>query len=313
MSDIPFEERRAIALEKAEERSREVWAKSSELEAIDKELSGIGLNIFKTALLPDDKRQAEFNRLSDQTRMLHEKKAKLLALLGYPEDYTKPKYECDKCSDSGYIGHKMCDCYRKYLMTKRARASGLGKALETQSFETIRPELYPESVRHDMMGIVDTCRKYANEFNGEDGSSLLLIGSTGLGKTHLSSAIAKTVLENGFSVVYESAQNLISTFERDRFSQETKKASDRYFDCDLLIIDDFGTEVRAQTSLSYFYTLINTRLVNSKSVIINTNLTGQTLQSHYDERFVSRLLGEYRVILFKGEDVRKIKKLRGIK
>jgi len=313
MSEIPFEERRAIALEKAEERSLEVWARCPEIKEIDKELSYMGLNIFKTALLPEDKRQSEFNRLSDKTRALHEKKSALLLSLGYPEDYTKPKYECDKCSDSGYVGHKMCECYRSYLMTKRAKLSGLGKALETQSFESVRLDLYPESVRRDMAEVVNSCKEYANAFNGEDGSSLLIMGSTGLGKTHLSSAIAKVVLEKGFSVIYESAQNLISTFERDRFSQEAKKPSDRYFDCDLLIIDDLGTEVRAQTSLSYFYTLINSRLVNSKSVIISTNLNGQTLQTHYDERFVSRLFGEYQVMIFKGEDIRKVKKSKGIK
>ena len=313
MSDIPFERRREIALEDAEKRTQEVWARCPEIKAIDDELSRLGLSIFKAALLPDEKRQTEFNLLSDKTQMLREKKSALLLSLGYTADYTSPKYECSKCSDSGYVGHKLCDCYRAYLLKKRVQASGLGKALETQSFETVRLDLYPDSSRHDMVEAVNSCKKYAENFDGESGASLLIMGATGLGKTHMSSAIAKVVLEKGFSVVYESAQNLITTFERERFSQEPNKASDRYFDCDLLIIDDLGTEVRAQTSLSYFYTLINTRLVNSKSVIISTNLTSQTLQTHYDERFVSRLWGEYDVILFKGEDIRKIKKVKGIK
>ncbi len=313
MANIPFEERRRLALAEAEKREQEVYAKSPEFEAVDRELSATGLLLFKAGLLPENKRVQEFARLEALTYSLQAKRRELLTSLGYPEDYTKVRFECEKCGDTGYIGHKMCDCYRKYIIHERAHASGLGRYLDTQNFDTLSLDYYPEKSRSNMKGTFDFCRRYAEKFDGISGDSLLFVGSTGLGKTHLSSAIAQKVIENGFSVVYDSAQNVLATFERDRFSQSVSKPSDKYFTCDLLIIDDLGTELRGSSATSYFYTLINSRIVASRSVIISTNLTPTALRSQYDERFVSRLFGEYTVFIFEGEDIRKIKKAREFK
>jgi len=313
MANIPFEERRRLALAEAEKREQEVYAKSPEFEAVDRELSATGLLLFKAGLLPENKRVQEFARLEALTYSLQAKRRELLTSLGYPEDYTKVRFECEKCGDTGYIGHKMCDCYRKYIIHERAHASGLGRYLDEQNFDTLSLDYYPEKSRSNMKGTFDFCRRYAEKFDGISGDSLLFVGSTGLGKTHLSSAIAQKVIENGFSVVYDSAQNVLATFERDRFSQSASKPSDKYFTCDLLIIDDLGTELRGSSATSYFYTLINSRIVASRSVIISTNLTPTALRSQYDERFVSRLFGEYTVFIFEGEDIRKIKKAREFK
>ena len=311
----PFEEKRARALLLAEERCREAWEKCPGLEETDRELSSIGLKIFKTSLLADSERENELERLRILTASLQEKKRSLLKRAGLSEDYTSPKFECKKCSDTGYIGHKMCSCYKAYLANKRARASGLGKYLDSQTFSSFRLDFYPEhgGIRDNMRDTLEQCRKYANEFNAEDGESLLFVGGTGLGKTHLSGAIAQVVLEKGFSVVYDSAQNILSAFERDRFSQSDKKTSDRYYNADLLIIDDLGSEMRGSAAMAYFYTLINTRLVSSKSVIISTNLSPEALRRQYEERFVSRLFGEYTVFPFEGDDIRQIKKARECK
>ena len=312
MTNVPFEDRRKLALAEAEKREAEVYAKSSEIRAIDLELSNTGLKLFKAGLLPETKRKAEFDRLENLTFSLQAKKRELLSKLGYPEDYTKPHFECEKCADTGYVGHKMCDCYKNYLVRERAHASGLGKYLDSQNFDTFSLEYYPQKSRTTMKVNLDSCRDFAERFDGKNGESLLFVGTTGLGKTHLSSAIAQKVIEKGFSVVYDSAQNILATFERDRFSQSISKPSDKYFNCDLLIIDDLGTELRGTSSASYFYTLINSRLVASRSVIISTNLSPTALSQQYEERFVSRLFGEYNVFIFEGEDIRKIKKVRSL-
>lgn len=312
MTNVPFEDRRRLALEEAEKREAEVYAANPEIQAIDRELSNTGLNLFKAGLLPEKRRAAEFERLERLTFSLQAKRRELLVKLGYPEDYTKPRFECEKCADTGYIGHKMCECYKKYLVRERAHASGLGRYLDSQNFDTFSLEYYPEKTRKAMKDNLDSCRDYAERFDGKSGESLLFVGSTGLGKTHLSSAIAQKVIEKGFSVVYDSAQNVLATFERDRFSQSITKPSDKYFNCDLLIIDDLGTELRGTSAASYFYTLINSRLVASRSVIISTNLSPTALRQQYEERFVSRLFGEYNVFIFEGEDIRKIKKVRSL-
>lgn len=303
-----FEERRKNALALAEERCAQVRAKSKDFERVEKELSEIGLKIFSSSLLPDGKREEEQARLEDLCRRLKDEKNKILKSLGYPEDYTSPHFTCEKCGDTGYIGYKMCSCLKAWRSGVRARVSGLGKNLDTQTFDTFSLDYYPAKNRAYMSDVLDFCRDFADGFERDSGQSLLFVGGTGLGKTHLSSAVAKTVIDRGFSVIYDSAQNILATFERERFSQNESLASDKYFDCDLLIIDDLGTEIRGASSLSYFYTLINTRIVSSKSVIISTNLTPDALRRQYEERLVSRLFGEYNVFLFEGEDIRKLKK-----
>lgn len=303
-----FEKRRENALFLCEKRCEEVRAKSEEYTKIEKELSEIGLKIFATSLLPDEKREAEQARLEALCRCLNDEKKRILKSFGYPEDYTTPHFECEKCSDTGYIGHKMCSCLKAWRAGMRARASGLGKYLDTQTFDTFSLDYYPVKNRDYMSDVLEFCRDFAENFEKSSGSSLLFVGGTGLGKTHLSSAVAKRVIEKGFSVIYDSAQNILATFERERFSQSDNLASDKYYDCDLLIIDDLGTEIKGASSLSYFYTLINTRIVSSKSVIISTNLAPDALRRQYEERLVSRLFGEYNVFLFEGEDIRKLKK-----
>lgn len=308
--NIPFEQKRTLALSEAEKRCAQVWERCPEIKEIDTALSNTGLLVFRASMLPDGEREREIENLSKKSFELQERKKELLLKLGFDENYTKPRFECEKCSDTGYIGHKICTCYKKYLSEKRIKESGLSRYLGSQSFETFRLDLYPETmgkshVRENMKDTLEFCKSYAKGFDGESGESLLFVGGTGLGKTHLSSAIAQVVIEKGFSVVYDSAQNILATFERDRFSQSEKKPSDKYFEADLLIIDDLGTEIKGASALSYFYTLINTRLVAMKSCIISTNLSPENLRRQYEERFVSRLFGEYAVFLFEGEDIRK--------
>ena len=304
-----FEKKSEAARRAADERSLEVYARNGRIKEIDDALSRFGIKLLAVATLPDGEREEGFFKIEKEMSSLREEKKKLLLELGYPADYTDVKYECEKCSDTGYIGIKMCECMKREVVKRRYRASGIGKYLESQSFDNFSLDYYPfGKAREKMLSNLDYLKNFADTFNSESGESLLFVGSTGLGKTHLSAAIAKKGIEKGYSVVYDSAQNIVSAFERERFSTEPDKLTDKYFNSDLLIIDDLGAEVQSKSSVSYFYTLINTRLISSKSTIISTNLGATRLCQHYEDRIVSRLFGEYTVFLFEGEDIRKIKK-----
>jgi DNA replication protein DnaC len=151
------------------------------------------------------------------------------------------------------------------------------------------------------------CKGYADTF-GDASGSILMIGGTGLGKTHLSTAIAAQVIDKGYDVQYVTAQNLISDFSYERyhrsFSDNSKSKSDKYFECELLIIDDFGTEENNQFSSAVFYNLINSRSNSAKKTIINTNIRQSAIAERYTDRVASRLFGEYTVLVFPGKDIR---------
>ncbi|MBR6633957.1 MAG: ATP-binding protein [Clostridia bacterium] len=305
-----YENKAHLARKSADRRSAEVWAMDKRIAEIDKELSATGLKLLSAALLDDGKREEAYKRLEADIFALRDEKKKRLIALGLPEDYTDVKYQCEKCSDTGYVGIKMCECMKRALTKQNYKSSGIGKYLEGQTFDNFDLSLYPfGEARENMSRIFNQARSFADSFSPDSSESLFFMGGTGLGKTHLSSAIAKEVIEKGYSVVYDSAQNIISTFERERFARdESVLKSQKYFDAQLLIIDDFGTEIQSKSSISYFYTLINTRLISSKPTIISTNLSGKELNSQYDSRIVSRILGEYTIRQFMGEDIRKLKK-----
>lgn len=303
-----FQNKTNRAVAAAEKRSAEVRARDGRIAEIDRELSEMGMRIFATALKGGEDRDREFNKLQTRISMLNAEKKERLRALGLPEDYTDIKYECSKCSDTGYQGYKMCDCMKKALLRQNYERSGIGKYLENQTFESFDLKYYPEKVRSNMSNVLKDAKEYAEKFDASSSTSLLFMGSTGLGKTHISSAIAKKVIEKGCSVVYDSAHNIISAFERDRFAKDGEVRSDRYLDADLLIIDDLGSEIQSKSSTSYFYTVINTRLIASKPTIVSTNLNPKELTEVYDTRIVSRLFGEYKVLIFEGEDIRKAKR-----
>ena len=192
---------------------------------------------------------------------------------------------------------------------KNIQSSGIGKLIDKQSFENFDLEWYKSNPDHyeRMKRNVKIAKNYADNFARHE-DNLLLIGSTGTGKTHISTAIAKTIISQGFDVLYDSAQNIISDYETDRFRSgygQTEQISEKYVECDLLIIDDLGTEFTNQFSISVLYNLLNTRLNKGLSTIISTNLSAQELASKYEGRIYSRMIGTgYTVLRFEGNDHR---------
>lgn len=299
-----FENKSRDAMAAAEARQKEVDALSPELKKIDRLLNATGLRLFKQAMGGKEGLEKRVDALRKENERLLKRKAELLKALGYPENYTDVRYECEKCRDTGFIGAKMCDCFRKALAREALENSGLGRLTENQSFDTFDFSYYADDkyALQNMKLVYDKCLEYAETF-GEDGENLLLIGGTGLGKTHLSTSIAKKVIEKGYKVIYESAQKLISDFEKEHF-RNLDTDTDRFFDCDLLIIDDLGTEMKTEFSVSCVYNVINSRLNERKPMIINTNLSQKELRERYADRITSRLFGAFSIMVFKGQDVR---------
>lgn len=287
----------------------EAYRLAPELKSLDYELSSTGLQILGASLQGKDGLEERIATIKAKNKELQEKRASILAGVNLSEDYTDMKYECDKCKDQGYINEKMCSCLRNALITKQLEASGVGQLISGQSFENFSLEMYPQDVRENMSCLFDDLKGYATEFN-KSSANLLFVGGTGLGKTHLSTAIAKTVIEKEYYVIYETATNIFSDFESDRFRDrysDEKPVATKYMECDLLIIDDLGTEVVTNFTVSCLYNLINTRLNKKLPIILSTNLNSQEIRKLYNDRITSRLFGDFEIKVFSGTDIRKMK------
>jgi len=191
-------------------------------------------------------------------------------------------------------------------------SSGLYTLTKNQTFETFSLDYYEKDDRIRMKQNVEILSRFASEFRPDQSDSFLFLGATGLGKTHLSSAAARAVIAKGYYVVYESAQDLFSSYETRRFGQsstvgEDEGDIDRFLDCDLLIVDDLGAEITNKFTVSCLYNLINARLIRHKPTIISTNLNAKELRERYADRIASRLFGEYSPLLFSGHDIREQK------
>ena len=295
----------------ADRRAAEVHAKSPELAAIDRELAGTWSKIALATLGQGSKAAAQLEQVKAENQKLQARRAVLLTEMGYPTDYTAPHYACEKCRDTGFVDTDMCECMRKKLVLAGYASSGLGQLMKTQRFDNFDLSCYRGENKGDMSRNLQTMRDYAEAFDPATSGNLLLVGPTGLGKTHLSTATARRIIERGYDVYYTGAVAMLSDFERQRFGQgmteEGTADTDRYFNCDLLIIDDLGTEVVNQFSSACLYTVINERINRRMPMIVNTNLQGKELQARYADRIFSRLAGEFKPVVFKGMDVRQQK------
>ena len=300
-----FANKRSRAEDDADLRRIDAERVIPELRQIHLRLSESGLEIFESALSGKDPDIA-LAKIKNENTELRKRKTELLLSHGFPADYTEPKYECSLCHDTGYSDGKMCKCMRKALTLAGIESSGLGGLVQTQKFDTFSLDYYSGSDRESAGRNLGLLKDFAESFSGKADPSWLLMGATGLGKTHLSSSVAMRVIDRGFDVIYVTAGSLFSVFERQRFGDghAGDGSDDQFYYSDLLIIDDLGTEISNQFTLSCMYNVINSRIISGKSTIINTNLTVDELRARYADRITSRLFGEYRPLLFSGTDIR---------
>ena len=265
------------------------------------------------------------SELQAESLDLQAKRAELLVENGWPMEWLDGAWDCPKCRDTGYIEGRPCDCLMELYDRARARDLSALMRLGSESFGTFDLGLYDDrpdpmtgvAPRQHMETVFNICYDYALNFR-QGRSNLLFRGGTGLGKTFLSACIAREVSQQGFSVVYETAVSAMEAFEAQRFSRDSEdagRADDqvrRLTGCDLLILDDLGTEMVTEYTRSALYTLVNDRLLHRKRTVISTNLTAAQMEKRYTPQLMSRLEGEYQVLPFVGTDIRILKKERGL-
>lgn len=297
-------------------RRDELFAKIPALRELERRLRTLMPGVMKAAL--DGKNAAEaVKEIEQQSTELKMRRAELLVAHGYPSDYLDPIHSCKKCGDSGYIMGKPCSCLNARYEFELTRELSYLFSLGDESFETFRLDYYSSQIDPDtgvsprecMEYVYGVCVDYAECFCKNSGN-LLFQGGTGLGKTFLSACIARVVARLGFSVVYDTAVSALDAFEAEKFGRETSDPgrTRRLLECDLLILDDLGTEMSGSFALSALYTLINSRLIGRKKTIISTNLLDSELTRRYSPQICSRLEGEYQKLAFLGDDIRIIKK-----
>lgn len=294
------------------------YARVPRIREIDMQLRRTMAQAAQAAFLQGSDGRELLEQARQQNLELQQERA-ILAMENFEEGYLDDSPICDKCGGSGYIGSNMCECLRELCRQEQKKeVSILSGSRDT--FNQFRLDYYPDRVdpkygaspRTIMERNLKVCRTYALTFT-KDAGNLLFVGGTGLGKTFLSACIARAVADRGCSVVYESAGHLFSKLEQAKFSpsEDTRRETSRFNDCDLLILDDLGTEMPSQFTTSALYTLLNDRILENKPMVISTNLTIDELSRRYSPQIASRLNGNFLLLPFVGEDIR-IMKNRGL-
>ena len=298
----------------------EIYARRPRLREIQEQLRRTASCVMAAALRRGQDPLPEFARLREENLGLQAERRQLLSELGLPEDALEDTPDCPLCGDTGFRGGELCRCLKTYYVEEQRRELSRLLDLGGQSFDTFDTDWYDgqrapgksKSAREHMEWVYDTCVEYAHNF-GKKPANLLLFGRPGLGKTHLSAAIAREVSGKGFSVVYDTAGHVFERFEAQKFGRdEADRDVERVMGCDLLILDDLGTEMLTAFVQSALYQIINGRLLEKKSTIISTNLMPEALGQRYSEQIASRVEGEYQLLPFVGEDIRTLKKKRGL-
>lgn len=316
-----MEDRRTAAERRADEVRSEVYRRVPRIEELEREISSCGILAVRAVLKGGDVKTATQELRNKSLAMQSEVKS-LLIKNGYAENCFEPQYSCNSCNDTGYIEKDgktvYCPCFKRLLVATACEELNRTAPLKLSTFESFNLDMYSHEIDKisgvspydKMQKIFNYCVQYARTFT-PDSRTLLLRGGTGLGKTHLSLAIANEVTKRGYGVIYVSAPMLMSTLSNMHFSKEENDAEylDMLTKCDLLIIDDLGTEFSTQFSTTQFYNLCNSRMLLNKPLIINTNLSISELEKSYSSRFVSRIYGEGVRLNFVGDDIRLKKSL----
>ena len=307
-----LDRRRETAEREAEQKTEELELLSPELRALNRKLSAAGLKAVQLAITGD---QAAMDRLRDEN-LAQERRREILESLGSSEEALEVHYTCPVCNDTGVVGNHYCDCFKRLVKSLQTENLNAVSPAGDSTFDNFNLAYYqgvtdPETGvdAYSRMGqIVSYCEAYAEDF-GLSSPSLILYGNTGLGKTHLSLAIANKAIEKGFNVVYGSAHNLLSEIEKEHFGRLKTDDSpeDNVLNADLLILDDLGAEFSTSFTVSMVYNIINTRILKGLPTIISTNLWYDEISDKYGNRVYSRIIGNYTPLEFAGRDVRQLK------
>jgi len=311
-----YDEKRRNARYALDERRAQVYDKCPEIKDLDIRVARESFERAKRSLLAEE--PDALTGLEEKNRALAAQKEKLLVENGFPADYLKIKYECDICKDRGYIGNTRCSCFKKALSEFLLKDSNMSRLLEKENFDTFDISLFSDdpSLKDETLGltpyenimsVLAKAERYVKTFDETHGN-ILIYGPTGVGKTFISSCIAKALIDTSHSVLYHTAASLFSTLEEKRFGSGDKdlsrKNEEHIFECDLLIIDDLGSEFYTQFTASSLFNIINERLLAGRSTIISTNLSFDKIVYNYSERTYSRICKYYDLFKIIGADLR---------
>lgn len=296
-------------------RCEHIYAQIPRIREIDDTIVSLKASQARKQILGDTNGLAE---LRNCNTALSQEREKLLQQYHYPLNYTQMQYRCKDCRDTGYVEKKPCHCFKQAAINLLYRQSNIQAILKKENFSTLKMSYYskdvlvkPEQTLYDYMKtVVSYCRTYAARFP-DNGKNIYFMGNTGTGKTFLSNCIAAAVMEQCNSVIYLTASHLFDLFAQETFShdEDVQSELEQYIsDCDLLIIDDLGTEISNSFTTSKLFYCINQRLSLKKSTIISSNLNLNQVRDLYSDRISSRILGYYEVIPVLGKDIRTIKK-----
>lgn len=310
-----LEKRKQNAEREQEIRHSQVAMKYPELLEIEREMASYAARAIGS-LGRDGDVERYVRELGRRNIMAQEKKSALLMQAGYPANHLDVKYNCDICHDSGTHDSYYCKCYKKLVKEVARGELELHAPLKKSTFETFSVDYYPNlldtvlgiSQKEHMLDVLNYCKAYAADFSMKS-KGIIMIGKTGLGKTHLSLAIANNVIEKGYDVYYDSIQNIMDKLEKEHFGKASYDYSvkDDVLDAQLLIIDDLGIEFTTQFTTAQLHNIINTRILKGYPTIISTNLSLKELEDKYSPRIASRIIGSCMPINFCGKDVRQMK------
>ena len=321
---IAYENKRNKRLDEAEKRKEQLYNNHPRFKEIDSQISSLSISASKNLIFSNNFEYLD--NLRKEIEKLKEEKKQLLLSITNDEKYLQPRYDCPLCNDTGYITNnfstKMCNCLKQQLFDIEYNKSNIYD-LQKNKFENFNLSLYSEEVntekynsnispRDNIKIIKKISQHFIENFDDLNEKNLLFTGNTGLGKTFISGCIANELLKNGKNILYQTAPVMLDSIIDYRFGKTDNSIYNNLLDVDLLIIDDLGTECMNSMKFSELFNIINTRLLNQKNkptkTIISTNLNLQNLLKNYDERIVSRLIGNYNICRFFGDDIRFMKK-----
>lgn len=312
-----YSRRQAQVQHELDERRQNAYAKIPRLTEIDREVAEISAGTAR-ALLTGQRNS--ISGLRSAVKKLSDERVSLLLASHFPADYLEPHYFCTKCQDTGFIDSQKCQCFKQAEADLLYTQSNLKEILKKENFEHFSFDWYSDKIKNETTGLsaketakyaYDTAKAFVRDFDSRY-QNLFLYGNTGVGKTFLSNCIAHELLETAHCVLYFSAYDLFEELAKTAFSSHDIKAEENpFFDCDLLIIDDLGTELTNSFVSSQLFLCINERIMRRKATIISTNLTLEEFSSVYSERIFSRVTSNYQMVKLIGNDIRIEKKFLG--
>jgi len=313
-----YEERRDENELLLEKRKKQVYNRFPQIKGIDDEISLIGLKLAKSVLTNPNDRESIVHKSREEIETLRARKCKVLADNNIPDNYLEMKYHCNMCKDKAFLPNgEKCNCFKQEIINEAYKMSNIENVLNKENFSNFNLEIFSTekskergvSPRENIFEILTYCEDYVHNFNPIQSNNILFYGSTGLGKTYMCNCIAKDLLDKGYLVIYQTSFRILEILEDYKFRRDSegKISEENYknlFDCDLLIIDDLGTELTNTFTSSELFNIVNTRLTAGKSIIISTNLTPSQIGETYTQRTLSRILDQFKIYDFFGSDLR---------